>query len=452
MQLEEQFYESSTARWKRELPWLRLFRGFRIAMDFRKLFLAFLGTLIYAAGMMAFTQLPYSPHAAENLRPRELPAQRGVDRPLPSDDFLIAAWPWDGNFPGAPSIRVPLTYVLYYPWNVGVPIVRQATSLLAPWRVVVEPAQGVMFARTWADFAWGWTKLLWALAVWAIFGGAIARITALELAGEGVPSLKEAVLHATRFFASTLGGVLLPVVGVVMFWSIPLMLGFVAQIPTIGPTITGVFYFVSVICGAILALILIGVAACWPLMYATIAVEGTDSFDALSRSYSYVFGRPWYGLWIVAVALLYGAVVLLFLHGAMLFAHDLASHATSGGLGEIQNQLLWDVVPGRSPLDNKPVQVTVGGQLRAMWSKGFLALSTVFVYSYFWVAVTIAYFLLRHAEDATPFKKVYWPGGEPVREGPALSGVAAAEYRERQASDATATPGAGSPPLTGATS
>jgi hypothetical protein len=368
---------------------------------------------------------------------------------LPADDFNIAAWPWDDQFPGSVPGRTYLSPVLYRPWDVGGPVLWHATSLLAPWRVVVEPAGSVIFARTWADFAWGWTKLLWALAVWAVFGGAIARIAALELAGEGVPSLKEAISHSARFVLSTLGGVLVPVIGVATFWVFPLALGFVGQIPTIGPLITGLFYFVSVICGAILALILIGLAACWPLMYATIAVEGTDGFDALSRSYSYVFGRPWYGAWITAVALLYGAVVLLFLHGAMWFANDLASQATAGGMGGISNVLLWDALPD-VPMKGQESELTLGGQLRAMWVKGFRALPTVFVYSYFWVAVTIAYFLLRHAEDATPFKKVYWPAAETVREGPALSGMAAAEYRERQAGEAAAT-NPGTPPAAGTT-
>ena len=345
---------------------------------------------------------------------------------------------------------MPLTYVLYQPWYVGTPLLRQAASLLAPWRVVVEPAHGVMFARTWSDFAWGWTKLLWALAVWAVFGGAIARITALELAGEGVPSLKEGVSHSTRFAISTLGGVLLPVVGIALFWTFPLALGFIAKIPTIGPLITGALYFLSVICGAVLALILIGLAACWPLMYATIAVEGTDAFDALSRSYNYVFGRPWYGLWITALALLYGAVVLLFLHGAMWFAHDLAWQANAGGMGEIENRYFWDQVPDVRQ-SGEPAEVTLGGRLRAMWAKGFLALSTVFVYSYFWVTVTIAYVLLRHAEDATPFKKVYWPAAEPIREGPALSGMAATEYRERQANEAAGSAGPVTQPPSGTT-
>jgi hypothetical protein len=287
-----------------------------------------------------------------------------------------------------------------------------------------------------------------ALAVWAVFGGAIARIAALELSGEGVPSLREAISHSGRFVLSTLGGVLLPVVGVAMFWLFPLVLGFVGQVPSIGPLLTGLFYFVSVIAGALLALILVGLAACWPLMYATIAVEGTDAFDALSRSYSYVFGRPWYGVWIAALALLYGAVVLLFLQGAMWFAHDLAWHATAAGMGEKSNELLWDTPPAVIP-GVEPAQASIAGQLRAMWANGFLALSTVFVFSYFWVAVTIAYFLLRHAEDATPFKKVYWPAAEPVHDGPALSGMAAAEYRERQASATGEAAGQGGVPPAG---
>ncbi len=458
MQLEEQFYESSLARWKRELPWLRLFRGFRIAMDFRKLLLAFLGTLVFATGMVVFTSLPFSPHTAENAVPEgELP-ERGGTGLVPYDDYAIASFPWDGTFPGAPASRMalPMTYVLYEPWEVGGPILHQARNLLAPWRVIVEPAQNIIYADSWSKLAWGWTKLLWALSVWAVFGGAIARIAALEIAGEGIPSLKEAVSHSTRYFFSTIGGTLLPVVGVGLFWGIAFSIGLLGLIPGIGPLLTGGLWFISLICGALLALILIGVAASWPLMYVTIAVEGSDAFDALSRSYSYVFSRPWYGLWIAIVALLYGAVVLLFLHGAMRFSVSLANHATHVGMGAEANRALWDApyasAESQAAADAtegvEPVlqRASLGGQLRAAWWRGFMTLSTVFVYSYFWVAMTIAYFLLRHAEDATPFRKVFWTATEPPVNGPALSGMAAAEYRERQASEAAPAVAPASPP------
>src|SRR5204862_6458076 len=50
----------------------------------------------------------------------------------------------------------------------------------------------------------------------------------------------------------------------------------------------------------------------WPLMSATISAEGTDSWEAVSRSYSYVYQAPWHYIWYSLVALAYGAVVVFF--------------------------------------------------------------------------------------------------------------------------------------------
>ena len=63
--------------------------------------------------------------------------------------------------------------------------------------------------------------------------------------------------------------------------------------------------------GLIMAIILVGLVG-WPMMYATISAEGSDSFDALSRSYSYVLSNPWQYIWYSLVALAYGAVVVFF--------------------------------------------------------------------------------------------------------------------------------------------
>src|SRR5207244_212129 len=51
---------------------------------------------------------------------------------------------------------------------------------------------------------------------------------------------------------------------------------------------------------------------CWPLIPVTLSAEGSDSFDDLSRSYSYVYQRPWHYLWYCIVALLYGAAIVFF--------------------------------------------------------------------------------------------------------------------------------------------
>ena len=55
-----------------------------------------------------------------------------------------------------------------------------------------------------------------------------------------------------------------------------------------------------------MTLLLVGLVFGAPLMIPTICVEGTDSFDAISRSMSYVYARPWRYIWCKLVALVYG--------------------------------------------------------------------------------------------------------------------------------------------------
>ena len=48
------------------------------------------------------------------------------------------------------------------------------------------------------------------------------------------------------------------------------------------------------------------------LMYTTLSAEGSDTFDALSRSYNYVYESPWYYIWYGIVSVFYGAAVIFF--------------------------------------------------------------------------------------------------------------------------------------------
>ena len=45
--------------------------------------------------------------------------------------------------------------------------------------------------------------------------------------------------------------------------------------------------------GFVMTITLFGTIGGFNLMYPTIAVEGSDSFDAITRSFSYVYARPW---------------------------------------------------------------------------------------------------------------------------------------------------------------
>src|SRR5262249_39718567 len=87
--------------------------------------------------------------------------------------------------------------------------------------------------------------------------------------------------------------------------------GFFAMIPLLGDLIAGLFWPGILVLGLIMAVVLVGLVG-WPLMSATISAEGTDSWEAGSRSYSYVYQKPWHYVWYAVVAISYGAVLVFF--------------------------------------------------------------------------------------------------------------------------------------------
>ncbi|HEY5315710.1 MAG TPA: hypothetical protein VIK18_24480, partial [Pirellulales bacterium] len=142
----------------------------------------------------------------------------------------------------------------------------------------------------------------------------------------------------------------------------------------------------------------------------------TDSFDALSRSYSYVYQRPIQYLFYAVVAALLGVL------GAMLaywFA-DAVIHltlwATSWGSG---GERLGDVLRG------DPSQFGGAGSwgvaLIRFWTGCVKLLAIAFAYSYFWTASTAIYLLLRHQVDGTEMDEVYLEEQPESPDAPALA-------------------------------
>ena len=151
------------------------------------------------------------------------------------------------------------------------------------------------------------------LLVWAIFGGAIARIAAVHIARDEKISVRQALTFSTNKLLSFVFAPLIPLLIVLAIGAVMAAGGLLFYLPWgIGPILAGAIYFLALIAGVIITLVLLGTAGGFNLMYPTIAVEGSDSFDAISRSFSYVFARPWRMLWYTAVAVAYGALTYLF--------------------------------------------------------------------------------------------------------------------------------------------
>src|SRR6185369_4207831 len=97
----------------------------------------------------------------------------------------------------------------------------------------------------------------------------------------------------------------------------------------LGVLFVGIIWPVVLLCGLFIAILLVGLLFGWPLMWPTVSTEGTDSFDALSRSYSYTYQRPVHYLFYAAVAGVLGMlawiVVVIFANGVITFSYWAAS-------------------------------------------------------------------------------------------------------------------------------
>ena len=263
--------------WKRLFPWVRLFRVFRTAIDLRMLTLGCVALVALSVGDWVFTNLLFTPSNTTSAESR-------------------AAYQWD-----RPAAENPIDFpakVVNNPWGVFTGIASRWDRLLQPARTVLEPARTILLPEaSWSQKALAWTRLLWALCVWSVLGGAMTRIAAVEQASDTPMSFSGAVRFSLENFLSYMTAVLLPVVAIGLFWFLCTIGGWIGRIPALGQPFLGLLWGVELAFGFLMALILIAAVAGWPLMYATIGAEASDGFDAFSRSYSYVFTRPWHYLW-----------------------------------------------------------------------------------------------------------------------------------------------------------
>ncbi|MDB5321108.1 MAG: hypothetical protein JWN40_2739 [Phycisphaerales bacterium] len=257
--------------------------------------------------------------------------------------------------------------------------------------------------------------------VWAIFGGAIARIAAVHVARDEKISLSAALRFSTSKFLSFIFAPIIPLLIVLVVGLVVMLGGLVGNIPWIGPILVGLFFFLAIAAGFVMTLVLLGTGGGFNLMYPTIAVEGSDSFDAISRSFSYVYARPWRMLFYTLVAVLYGALCYVFVRFFIQIMLILTHHFVGAGM-------FVNVDGGRVPLDlwntMWPAPETHGftydvdwltlgpAQSLAAFLVSFWVYLTVgmlgaFAISFYFSANTIIYYLMRREVDATELDDVY---------------------------------------------
>jgi len=322
--------------------------------------------------------------------------------------------------------------------------------------VVLEPLFKLLMPLVYLfdSRAGGWDRLylslamLWTLAVWGFFGGAICRIAAVQIARNERITLSEALAFTRERFVSYFAAPVFPMVLIAILTLLLIIFGWLEWTPYVGDIFAGLFWPVVLLLGFIMAIVLVGMIG-WPLMVATISTEGSDSFDALSRSYSYVYQAPWQFLWYNLLALAYGAVLIFFIGFMASFMVYVGKWgvASAPGLAKIDpksdrepsylfnhapTSFGWrDLLISSSQFVEEVDEVSAtghaikhkeftkeyrdsihGGNEAGAWMVTFwlwivFLLMLGFGYSYFWSASTIIYFLMRRDVDDTEMDEVH---------------------------------------------
>ncbi len=267
--------------------------------------------------------------------------------------------------------------------------------------------------------------LLWTTCVCAFVGGGIYRMSALHFAREEKISIGQALKFSKEKFFSFFCAPLVPIAVIILTGLVVSLGGLLfSLLGSIGAIIMGVIFGLAILLAVGIAFMAIGLGAGWPLMYPTIAVEGSDSFDAISRSFSYIFARPFRALLYGVVAAVYGMITYLFVrffaYVTLLAVHCFVKFGWWDGIWDGGDALhsraelidalwhkptFWDLQTvnwaALSGTDK------IAAVLLGAWVALVVGVVLAYVWTYFASATTSIYYILRRRVDATDLDDVY---------------------------------------------
>jgi hypothetical protein len=437
--MAEEVQAISKIDYRRLFRWLLLTRCPRAALDPRKMVLALAGVFLVSFGWgvidWAADRFLYKPTTEGSSQ--EPPAQaesrvKGAEqRPL---EVIL---PWE---PGGAIERIFGAYSadgLQPPSHVLVGVLEEpgqvARGIASQWDVVLWPVRDLIrpfreaFRSAYPEtrlkiagldlgFFLHWLMLaLWALVVWALFGGALTRIAVVQLGRDETVGFRPALRYAWKYYVSYVGGPLLPLIFAAAV-TIPCIVGgWTSKIPYVGELFASVLWFLPLLAGVIIALLIVFSAMGWPLMFPTISTQGSDSYDALSRAFAYPTQRPWNFAFYVAVALVVGSigifVYLLFAELALYFSYWAVSWGAGDDLAKLFGRVpeFWrQALPAAEAAEKTQRWLTFCQAVAAFWVH-LVGLSAVaYTYSYFWCASSAIYLLLRRDVDLTELDDDIW--------------------------------------------
>jgi hypothetical protein len=284
-----------------------------------------------------------------------------------------------------------------------------------------------------------WWKLLifavWFLFIWSFFAGAINRTAAYRIARDESITLKEGLNFGAQTWLNHFLAILFLVIFIAAAFYICVLTAFILDlIPFVGELVL-IFAFIFILVAAFLiTLLLAGLLFGFNMISSAIGVDKVDSFDAISRAYSYILGRPWQTLLYTFLPFMF---IVFFLYFGDIF-QEIAVRSVAAGMGEnftpISNFVggsTWEAAT--KGLDYTPAWTM---HICALVLKIFLWLVQLFIIStaiaYWLSARTKAYLLLRKEVDGDEVEEMFLDEEEETFETPAPAPVAAAQEEKKE--------------------
>ncbi len=408
--------------WSELFPWLLLFRCFRISIGLRPLLLSSIAALVTILGW-SLIGLFFSGNA-------EIAAQHSACNGCPWNALVAVAdsagavpWLQKWSAPGSADLDGSISY------RNSNPIVGTWEHLSRPFRQAFSLNLGPGREFQASRLAYSLLCALWALVVWALAGGAVTRAAAVQLAcGERV-GWGGMIGYAKARWRAYAWAPLFPFLFVLVGVLLIAVFGLLLMRWNLGLLVAGIVWPLVLAGGFLMVLLLAGLAFGWPLMFATISTEGTDSFDALSRSYAYVFQRPLHYFFYAVLVTVVGILGWLVVFGFAQTLIGLTQGAACWGSGGQFAATAEPAVKGAAQPESKqetprPVPASgvfykfsngdspshvgwLGDLLIRIWSDCVRLLAVGYLYSYFWVSASGIYLLLRRDVDDTEIDEVY---------------------------------------------
>lgn len=416
--------DQSTGR-LREVAWQEIFPGLlllstvRLARELPKLILAAAALLATVVGWRGLAYV-FSGDPQTSLVIEQL----GV---TPWADEAIAEGDAAGSWIETAAVGAGMQGLLQprdAAWLTHNPVLESWVFLSRPFRQLFDGNLNVSSVALLATCA------IWTVTVWGLFGGAICRIAAVQLATGQRTGMRGALRFAAQRWPGYVWAPLLPLFLVALLVGGVSLLSWVAR-SDLGLAAVGVAWPLALLAGFVAAVVMLGLLFGWPLMWGAIGAEASDAFDAISRMYQYVYRRPlhYLGYWTAAIS--YGLLGWLLVAGFAAAAVYLAVWSASWAAGtermaEVAAGVPPEAVMVRWPLPTPPAEamapagapgeeaslpVRIGIGALTFWVGAVKLLAIGFGFSYFWTATTAIYLLMRLHTDNKELDEVEQPGG-----------------------------------------